>query len=171
MWVYNDKLQIKFMFRSSPMIFGRVMALGLWNLAKYLVVTPFFAMLRDIDLIFGMWVYNDKLQIKFTFRSGPMIFGRVMAVGLWNLAKYLVVTTLFHWFEILTWFLVWECIKLQINIEIHSGWMIFGQLTAVGLWYLAKYLVVITFFHYDLRYWLDFWYVNLRRLEDTDLKQ
>jgi hypothetical protein len=26
-------------------------------------------------LIFGMWVYNDKLQIKFTFRFGPMIFG------------------------------------------------------------------------------------------------
>jgi hypothetical protein len=29
-----------------------------------------------------MWVYNDKLQIKFTFRFGPMIFGRVMAPGL-----------------------------------------------------------------------------------------
>jgi len=88
-------------------------------------------MLGDIDLIFGMWVYNDELQIKFTFRSGPMIFGRIMAIGLWNLAKYLIVTTLFH---------------------------------------------------YDLRYWLDFWYesvilfpwihlVNLRRLEDTNLKQ
>ena len=37
----------------------------------------FFAM----DLIFGMWVYNDKLQIKFMFRSGAMIFGRVMALG------------------------------------------------------------------------------------------
>ena len=57
----------------------------------------FFAMLWDIDLIFGMWMYNDKLQIKFTFRSGRMIFGRVMAFGLWNLAKYLVVTTLFHY--------------------------------------------------------------------------
>ena len=58
----------------------------------------FFAMLWDIDLICGtcMWVYNDKLQIKCMFRSGPMIFGRVMALGLWNLAKYLVVTTLFH---------------------------------------------------------------------------
>ena len=30
--------------------------------------------------IFGMWVYNDKLQIKFTFRSGPMIFGRVLTL-------------------------------------------------------------------------------------------
>ena len=42
----------------------------------------FFAMLRDIELIFSMWVYNDKLQIKFTFRSDPMIFGRVMTLEL-----------------------------------------------------------------------------------------
>jgi hypothetical protein len=53
-------------------------------------------MLGDIDLIFGIWVYNDELQIKFTFHSGPMIFGRFMALGLWNLAKYLVVTTLLY---------------------------------------------------------------------------
>jgi hypothetical protein len=39
-------------------------------------------MLGDFDLIFGMWVYKDKLQIKLTFRSGPIIFGRVMALGL-----------------------------------------------------------------------------------------
>jgi hypothetical protein len=31
----------------------------------------------------------------FTFRSGPTIFDRVMALGL--LAKYLVDTTLFHY--------------------------------------------------------------------------
>jgi hypothetical protein len=36
--------------------------------------------------------------------------------------------------------------KLQIIFEIRSGWMIFGQLTAVGFCNLAKYLVVITFF-------------------------
>ena len=45
-------------------------------------------MLGDIGLIFGILVYNDELQIKFAFRSGPMIFGRVMALGLRNLAKY-----------------------------------------------------------------------------------
>ncbi len=39
-------------------------------------------MLGDIDLMFGILAYNDELQIKFTFRSGPMIFGRVMALGL-----------------------------------------------------------------------------------------
>jgi hypothetical protein len=27
------------------------------------------------------WVYNDKLQIKLTFLSGPMIFSRFMALG------------------------------------------------------------------------------------------
>jgi hypothetical protein len=36
-------------------------------------------MLGDIDLMFGILVYNDELQIKCTFRSDPMISGRVMA--------------------------------------------------------------------------------------------
>ena len=78
------------------------------------LLTLFFAMLWNFDLIFGIWVYNNELQIKFTFCSGPMIFGRVMALGLWNLARYLVVTTFFSLcleifslcFNILTWYLV-----------------------------------------------------------------
>jgi hypothetical protein len=80
----------------------------------------FFAMLWDIDLIFGMWVYSDKLQIKFTFRSRPMIFGQVMTLGLWNLAKYLVVTTFFLLcLEILTWFLVCECIMISYRSSLY----------------------------------------------------
>jgi hypothetical protein len=146
-------------------------------------VIPFFAMLWDIDLIFGMWVYNDKLQIKFTFRSSPMIFGRVMTLGLWNLAKYLVVTALFHydwrywidfwqsydpwtlkfgqifschrfislWLEILNWFLVWECIIISYRSNwnsfrlndfwpTYSCWALkFGQIFSchhfISLWY------------------------------------
>jgi hypothetical protein len=39
-------------------------------------------MFGDIDLIFGIQVYNDELQIKFTFRFGPMIFGRVVPLRL-----------------------------------------------------------------------------------------
>jgi hypothetical protein len=161
MWVYNDKLQIKLTFRSGRMIFGRVMALGLWNLAKYLVLTSFFTMLGDIDLIFGIWVYNDELQIKSTFRSGPMMFGRVMTIGLWNLAKYLVVTTLFH-YDLRYWLDFWKKVyndKLQVNFEIHSGWMIFGQLTVVWLWNLAKYLVVTTVFSlwFEILTWFLVW--------------
>jgi hypothetical protein len=77
----------------------------------------FFAMIWDIDLIFGMRVYNHRLFINFEICSGWMIFGQLTAVGLWNLAKYLVVTTLFHlWFVILTWFLVWECIIISYRL-------------------------------------------------------
>ena len=72
-----------------------------------------FAMLGDSDLIFGIWVYNDELQIKFTFRSGPMIFGRIMACRVWNLAKYLVVATLFH-YDLRYWLDFWyECIIIS----------------------------------------------------------
>ena len=49
----------------------------------------FFAMFGDIDLMFGIWVYNDELQIKITFRSCPMILGRAMVLGLWNVANIL----------------------------------------------------------------------------------
>jgi hypothetical protein len=61
-WVYNDELQIKFTFRSGPMIIGRVMPLDfeIWPLSPL-----YFTMIWDIDLIFGMRVYNHKLQINF----------------------------------------------------------------------------------------------------------
>jgi hypothetical protein len=101
-------------------------------------------MLWDIDLLFGMWVYNDKLQIKFTFRSGPMIFGRVMALGLWNLAKYLVVTTFFR-YAWRYWLNFWYmCIMMSYRSSLHFvpvQWFL-----ALGLWNLANYLVVTTFF-------------------------
>ena len=140
--VSNHKLQINFEIHSGLMIFGQLTDVGLWNLVNYSVVTTFFmspplsgryiecypcpsfrnseikklsallfAMLWDINLIFDMWVYNDKLEIKFMCRSGPIIFCRVMALGLWNLANYLLVTILFH---------------------------------------------------YDWRYWLDFWHENVQ---------
>ena len=80
----------------------------------------FFAMLWDIDLIFGMWVYNDKLQIKFMFRSGPMIFGWVMALGLWNFAKYLVVTTFFRY--------MLGNIDLIFGIWVYNVWWVTDQL-------------------------------------------
>jgi hypothetical protein len=64
----------------------------------------FFAMLADIDLIFGMRVYNHKLQINFEIQSGWMIFCQLTAVELWNLPSLFFPL----WFEILTWFLVCE---------------------------------------------------------------
>ena len=67
-------------------------------------------MIWDIDLIFGMRVYNHKLQINFEIRSGWMIFGQLTAIGLWNLANYLVVIPFFST-------MIWD---------IRSDWMILG---------------------------------------------
>jgi len=109
-----------------------------------------------------MWAYNDELQIKFTFRSGPIIFGRVMALGLWNLAKYLVVSPLYFtmiWdIDLIFWY---ECIIISYRstLKLVPVEWYFANLV-VGLWNLATYLVVTTFFT-DLRYWLDFWYVSV----------
>ena len=105
-WAYNDELQIKFTFRSGPMIFGRV-NYGPWTLkfGQIFSCQHLFLLCLEIltwFLVYDLWVYNDELQIKFTFRSSPMIFGRVMALELWNLVKYLVVTTLFH-YELRYW--------------------------------------------------------------------
>jgi hypothetical protein len=78
----------------------------------------FFAMLGDIDLIFGVWVYNDELQIKFTFRSAPNDFWS--SYGPWTL-KFGQIFSCHHfislWFEILTWFLVWECISYRSTLK------------------------------------------------------
>jgi hypothetical protein len=50
--------------------------------------------------------------------------------------------------------------KLKIKFEIHSGWRIFGQLTAVGLWNLAKYFSCHHFFFtmiWDIDLIFDMW--------------
>ena len=128
MWVYNDKLQIKFTFRSGPMIFGRVMALGLWNLAEYLVVTTFFSLC--LEILTWFWVYEC---IMMSYRSSlHFVPVQWFLTQLWPLDFEIFICHHFIslWFEILTWFLVWEYNhKLQIKFEICSGSMIFGQLT------------------------------------------
>ena len=111
MWVYNDKLQIKFTFRSGLMIFWP--SYGPWTLKFGQIFSCYHFISLGFEILtwFLLWEYNHKLQINFEICSGWMIFGQLIAVGLWNLPKYLVVTTFFPiWFEILTWFLVCECI-------------------------------------------------------------
>jgi hypothetical protein len=50
---------------------------------------------------------------------------------------------------------------MGLKIPYDTGPMIFGRVMAVGLWNLAKYLVVTTFFRYAWRYWLDVWYMSV----------
>jgi len=75
------------------MIFGRVIS------------CHHFFPLGDIDLICGIWVHSDQLQIKFTFRSGPMIFGILQTwhTHLWH--QHISDMTLT--FVYFTWHLYW----------------------------------------------------------------
>jgi hypothetical protein len=166
-WVYSDELQIKFTFRSSPMIFGRV-NFGPWTLkfGQIFSCHHFFSLCLEIlswFLVYDLWVYNDELQIKFTFRSGPMTFGWVMVLEL----KFGQIFSCHHFFSrclvILTWFLAYECIMMNYRSSLHFvpvQWFLIKLIMALGLWNLAKYLVVSTFFRYAWRYWPDFWYMT-----------
>jgi len=100
-------------------------------------------MLGDIDLIFGIWMYNDELQIKFTFSSGPMIFGQLTAVELCNLVlseysslKFGQIFSWRHFFYTMIWdidliFGIWvHSDELPIKFEFRSEWMIFGLIYA-----------------------------------------
>jgi hypothetical protein len=123
----------------------------------------FFAILWDINLIFCMWVYNDKLQIKFTFRSDPMIFGWAMALGLSNLVKYLVVITLFH-YDLRYWLYFWHMSVLwwatdqaYISFRSNDFW------TRYAPWTL-KFGQIFSchhFFRHAWRYWLDIWHMSV----------
>jgi hypothetical protein len=52
-------------------------------------VTIKIIVLWDIDLIFGLWVYNNKLQIQFSFSFVPVqwFLAESCALRLWKLAK------------------------------------------------------------------------------------
>ena len=84
----------------------------------------FFVMIWDIDLIFGMWMYrymyNDKLrdQIYVSFLSIDFW----PSYGPWTL-KFGQIFNCHHffslWFEIVTWFLVYECIMMSYRSSLH----------------------------------------------------
>ena len=57
-------------------------------------------MICDIDLIFGMRVYNHKLQIDFEICSGWMIFGQLIAR--WTL-KFAQIFSCHHFFSTMIW--------------------------------------------------------------------
>ena len=197
MRVYNKKSQINFEIHSGWMICSQLTAVGLWNLVTYLVVTTFFAMLEDIDLIFGLWVHSYELQIKayISFRCNAIW----PSYGPWTLQLGQIFSG-HHFispcFEILTWMLVWECIiityrslwnSLRLNDcwPTYSRWALkFGRILSchhfISLWFevlswfvvweciIISFLAVCTLYLGDCvlcsfsRYcfWLPLWYLQ-----------
>ena len=90
--------------------------------------------LWDIDLIFGMWLYLDELQLNFEFRSGRMIFSWVMALELF-FSNFKLSGLFFHvlW-NIDLIFGMWLYLdELQFKFEFRSGRMIFSWVMALEL--------------------------------------
>ena len=79
------------------------------------VATTFFR----YALRYWLDIWYVSVQIKFTFRSGPMTFGRVMALWL----KFCQIVSCHHFFslclEILTWLLAYECIVMSYRSSLH----------------------------------------------------
>ena len=85
------------------------LALGLWNLAKYSVVTTFFR--YDLRLWLDFWFECIMISYRWTLKFIPVewFLANLQLLGFEILTKYLIVTTYFSiWYEILTWFFVWE---------------------------------------------------------------
>ena len=110
----------------------------------------FFDVLRDIDLIFGMWLYLVELQFKFEFRSSRMIFSWVMNLELVFFVQILSCPDLF--FTDVLWdidliFGMWLYLdESQFKVEFCTGRMIFGWVMALELVFFFRFLVVRTFF-------------------------
>jgi hypothetical protein len=109
-------------------------------------------------LDFLVCVYNHKLQINFDIRSCWMIFCQLTVVGFWNLATYVDVTTFFT--------MIWD-IDLIFGMWVY--WWVTDQvlisfrLNDFGIIYAPWTINVGQIFscHHALRYWLDFWYLEL----------
>jgi hypothetical protein len=63
----HTKIQIKFEFGSDPLIFHKVMDLGLRKISRIISFPDFLSLLTDIHSIFGTLFCHTKLQIKFKF--------------------------------------------------------------------------------------------------------
>jgi hypothetical protein len=81
--ICHTKIQIKFEFGFDPLIFPKVMALGLRKISRIISFPDFlFSLLTDIHLIFGTLLCHTKIQMKFELGFDPIEFHEVMANGL-----------------------------------------------------------------------------------------
>jgi hypothetical protein len=150
--VYTHKLQINFEIPSSWIIFGQLTAVGLWNLAKYLVVTTFF---RNKVVTTK---YLAKFQSPTAVSWSKIIQPERISKSICNLWLYtalipkiksisqIIVHSFSLCFEILTWCLVYECIMMSYRSSVHFvpvQWVLV-ELWSLD-WNLTKYLVVTTF--------------------------
>jgi hypothetical protein len=73
--MYHEEKQVKFEYGCDPIIIEEVIALGLRKLLENEFPFIFSLMVRWIQMIFGIQMYHEEMQVKFKYWCGPIIIG------------------------------------------------------------------------------------------------
>jgi hypothetical protein len=82
--MYREEMQVKFEYRCCPIIIGEVIALGLKKLIRQFPFI-FLLMVRWIEIIFGIQMYHEEMQV--TFEYGCCVIIEVIALELRKLIE------------------------------------------------------------------------------------
>jgi hypothetical protein len=87
--MYHEEMQVKFEYGCDPIFIEGVIGLGLRKLLENEFPLIFSLMVRWIQMIFGiqMYMYHEKMQVKFEYGCCPIIIGEVIALGLRKLLE------------------------------------------------------------------------------------
>jgi hypothetical protein len=80
--MYHEEMQVKFEYGCDPIIIEGVIAVGLRKLLENELPFIFSLMVRYIQMMFGIQMYHEDMQVKFEYRCCPTIIGEVIAHGL-----------------------------------------------------------------------------------------
>jgi hypothetical protein len=85
--MYHEEMQVKFEYGCNPIIIEGVIVLGLRKLIENEFPFIFSVMIRWIQMIFGIQMYHEEMQVKFEYGCCPIIIGEVIPLGLRKLIE------------------------------------------------------------------------------------
>jgi hypothetical protein len=85
--MYHGEMEVKFEYGCDPIIIEGVNTLGLRKLLENEFPFTFSMMVIWIQLIFGIQMYHEEMQVKFEYGCNPIIIGEVIALRFRKLIK------------------------------------------------------------------------------------
>ena len=101
--------------------------LNLYFCSNFKLSKLFLDVLWYIDLIFGLWLFLDELQLKLEFCSGRMIFSWVLALELVFFVQILSYPN-FSWRPLIYWL---DTVEARISFRSNDIWLIYGPWTCI----------------------------------------
>jgi hypothetical protein len=126
---------------------------------KILSSPDFFYVLWYIDLIFGLWLYLDKLRFKFEFCSGRMIFVKLYTLQMsfhiqtatFEILRYLF--SAYH-FPVLVQITTFEILRYLCNVIKHFPVLFQKQIHFRHIIYFLQVLYFIYFYNKMYQYYI-----------------